>query len=201
VTDPILSANTKTIADFESDAAAGNLPQVSFVDASYSDKSYIETDEHPPADIQLGQHFVWQQLKTLTSSPLWPKSALFITYDEHGGLYDHVPPPKACAPDDIAPLQNPELGGFDRLGFRVPLIVVSPWVKRHYVSHKVHSHTSVLRFIEAKFDLAAITKRDANSDALLDLFDFGSPPNTDVPSFDEPDVDQSQIDDCKTAFP
>jgi phospholipase C len=200
VTDQTFSSHYKKVADFQADAAAGTLPQVSFVDASYSDKAWLESDEHPPANIQLGQHFVWEQVKALTSSPLWPKSAMFVTYDEHGGLYDKVSPPPACPPDDIAPKLNPELGGFDRLGFRVPLIVVSPWVQRHHVSHKVHSHTSVLRFIEAKFDLPAITKRDANSDALLDLFDFGSAPRLDVPAFTEPPVDSGQIEACKAAF-
>jgi phospholipase C len=126
---------------------------------------------------------------------------MFITYDEHGGLYDHVSPPAACAPDDTAPALNPELGGFDRLGFRVPLIVLSPFARRHFVSHEVHSHTSILRFIEAKFGLPALTKRDANSDALLDLFDFASPPRLDVPTFGEPSTDQAQLDTCKTAFP
>jgi phospholipase C len=200
VQDTALSNHYKPIEDFATDAAAGNLPQVSFIDALYVGDPWVENDEHPPANMQLGQHFVWEQVKALTSSPLWPKSALFITYDEHGGLYDHVPPPPACAPDDIPPKLNPELGGFDRLGFRVPLIVVSPWVKPHYVSHKVHSHTSILRFIEAKFDFRAITNRDANSDALLDLFDFESDARLDVPALEEPPIDQAKLDECKAAF-
>lgn len=200
VTDPILSPHIRKITDYAADAAAGHLPQVSFIDANYADKAYIESDEHPPADMQLGQHFVWQQVKTLMSSPNWPTSVMFITYDEHGGLYDHVPPPSACPPDNIPPKLNPELGGFDRLGFRVPLMVVSPFAKRHFVSHTVHSHTSILRFIEAKYDIPAITNRDANSDAMLDLFDF-SKPDTSVPTLAEPPVDQTQINDCKTAFP
>jgi len=111
-----------------------------------------------------------------------------------------VSPPTACAPDDTPPQISPELGGFDRLGFRVPLIVVSPFARRHYVSHVVHSHTSILRFLELKFDLPALTKRDANADALLDLFDFESPPRLDVPAFAEPPVDPGQLDACKAAF-
>jgi phospholipase C len=186
---------------FAIDAASGTLPQVSFVEAGFAQAPSVETDEHPPADMQLGQHWVWQQVTALTRSPLWPSSALFITYDEHGGLYDHVPPPAACAPDDTPPALNPELGGFDQLGFRVPLIVVSPWARRHYVSHAVHSHTSILRFLEAKFDLPALTKRDANSDALLDLFDFESSPRIDVPEFAEPSIDATRLDACRTAFP
>jgi phospholipase C len=187
--------------EFATDAAAGTLPSVSILDANYSDRAWLETDEHPPADMQLGEHWVYDQVTALMKSPLWPSSALFITYDEHGGLYDHVSPPAACAPDDIPPKQEANIAGFDRLGFRVPLIVVSPYAKRHFVSHAVHSHTSILRFLQAKFDLPALTKRDANSDAMLDLFDFVSPPKTDVPTFTEPVVDQAQIDLCKKNFP
>ncbi|HEX7668503.1 MAG TPA: alkaline phosphatase family protein, partial [Polyangiaceae bacterium] len=73
--------------DFATDAAAGNLPSVSFLDAGFSQDPWIETDEHPPADMQLGQHWVYDKVKALTESPLWPSSALFLTYDEHGGLY------------------------------------------------------------------------------------------------------------------
>ena len=68
---------------------------------------------------------------------------------------------------------QPAQDGFDRYGFRVPLVVVSPWAKKHYVSHRVYDHTSILRFIEARWELAALTRRDANADPLFDLFDFG----------------------------
>src|SRR5206468_1339356 len=144
---------------------------------------------------------VWEQVEAVLHGPEWPTSALFLTYDEHGGLYDHLPPPAACAPDDIAPAEEPELGGFDRLGFRVPLTVISPYARRHYVSHSVHSHTSILRFIEAEFGLSAMTKRDANSDALLDLFDFASPPRLDAPDLAEPPVSDAALGACQKAFP
>jgi phospholipase C len=195
------TAHFAPASQFAEDAANGDLPQVSFVEAGFSESAFVETDEHPPADIQLGQHFVWQQVTALTSSPLWSSSVLFITYDEHGGLYDHVSPPAACEPDETPPQLEPELGPFNRLGFRVPLIVVSPWVRRHFVSHQIHSHTSILRFLETKFDLPAFTRRDANSDALLDLFDFDSPPRLAVPAFAEPPVDADRLADCRAAFP
>lgn len=198
-TDPQQAVHIAKADDFLNDAANGQLPQVSFLDASFDIAPDLETDEHPPANIQLGQHWVWQRVKALIDSPEWSSSALFITYDEHGGLYDHVPPPAACVPDDTPPVQQAELGAFDRLGFRVPLFVVSPWAKRHFVSHEVHSHTSILRFLAAKFGLPAFTKRDANSDALLDLFDFRAPA-TDKPAFAEPPVDQAQLADCHARF-
>jgi phospholipase C len=80
-----------------------------------------------------------------------------------------VPPPPAC-------IAAPSESAFDRLGFRIPLIAISPRARASYVSHEVHSLTSILRFIEALFDLPALTSRDANSDALLDLFDFCDAP-------------------------
>jgi phospholipase C len=198
-TDMAQAAHFVDISEFAKDAAAGTLPAVAFIDPNFAGNVLQENDEHPPADIQLGQKFVYDQVQALMHSPEWKSSALFITYDENGGLYDHVAPPAACAPDDTPPRLNPELGGFDRLGFRVPLILVSPYAKRHFVSHEVHSHTSILRFIEAKFGLAAITNRDANSDAMFDLFDFESP-NNDVPSFTEPVVSDAGASRCLQNF-
>ncbi len=196
----VANGNVVDVSQFAIDAAAGNLPQVSFIDPTFLPVPDIqsETDEHPPADIQVGQHFIWTQVTALLSSPNWKSSAMFITYDEHGGMYDHVPPPAACPPDDTPPDENPEIGGYDRLGFRVPVFVVSPYAKRHFVSHQVHSHTSILRFLETKFNLPALTNRDANSDAMFDFFDFDSPPDLTVPAFTEPAVDPTQLTACTT---
>jgi phospholipase C len=93
---------------------------------------------------------------------------VIYTYDESGGFFDHVPPPSAC-------LAAPDQTAFDRLGVRVPVIVVSPWSRPGTVSHRVHEHASILRLIELLHDLPALSARDANADALLDLFDFSCP--------------------------
>ena len=97
-------------------------------------------NEHPPKNIQAGQKFVAQIIDAVMKSPNWQRTALFFTYDEHGGFYDHVPPPQACPPDDIQPIleANDVPGKFDRLGVRVPMIVISPYAKKHYVSHSVY---------------------------------------------------------------
>ncbi|HEX4476357.1 MAG TPA: alkaline phosphatase family protein [Polyangiaceae bacterium] len=194
-------AKVVDITEFAKDAAAGTLPQVSFVDPGFAGTAMTESDEHPPADFQVGQHFVWEQITAAIKGPEWKSTALFLTYDEHGGFYDHVAPPAACKSDDIPPAQSPQIGGFDQLGFRVPITVVSPYARRHFVSHSVHSHTSVLRFIEAKFDLAAMTNRDANSDAMLDFFDFGSAPDLTAPDLAEPPIDATKLATCGTEFP
>lgn len=157
------------LSDYETDLANGTLPHVVFLES----KDDVE-DEHPPANIQKGQAWVEARVKALMASSAWESSALFLTYDENGGLFDHVPPPEACAPDSTVPQLNSEAesGGYDRYGFRVPFVAVSPYVKSHFVSHQVYDHTSILKFIETKFNLPALTERDANANDLTDLFDF-----------------------------
>jgi phospholipase C len=137
------------------------LPSVVFIDPG------LNEDEHPPHDVQLGEKFGKKIYDAVTRSNAWKDTALFYTYDEAGGIADHVPPPAACAP-------SAQLPSFDRLGVRVPVTLVSPYAKRGFVSHETHSHTSILRFIELVNDVPALTARDANADAMLDMFDFGT---------------------------
>jgi phospholipase C len=194
-----------TIEDFEAAAAAGTLPPVAFVDPDYRTEGSADSeDEHPPGDIQVGQKFSARVVNAVMHSPQWNRAALFLTYDEHGGIYDHVPPPPACKPDSHAPMGmdgTPAPGAFDRLGFRVPFMVISPYAKRGYVSHDVLSHTSITRFIEARFRVPALTARDANSMIPIDSFDFGAPPKLDLPSLPEATVDPTRYADCQKTFP
>ncbi len=190
--------NQARIAQFYIDAAAGTLPQVSFLDPAFTPLAGPETDEHPPSNIQVGQQFVGKVVTALTTSPLWPTSALFLTYDEHGGFYDHVPPPSACVPDDIPPMldSGDPVAQFDRYGFRVPFVLVSPYARPGYVSHNIYDHTSVLRFIETRFDLPALTDRDANADPLLDLFDFAQPALVNPPMLSAATIDPERAQQC-----
>jgi phospholipase C len=157
---------------FLSDAAAGRLPQFTFLDPDYS-----TTSEENPQDIQLGERFVAQVVNALIRARTWKHTALFLTYDEHGGYYDHVPPPPAIPPDSVAPILTSDdvPGAFDRYGFRVPTIVISPWAKARYVSRVVHDHTSITAFIERKWNLPAMTYRDANAHPMTNYFDFRKP--------------------------
>ena len=114
---------------------------------------------------------------------------MIYTYDEHGGYYDHVPPPAAIAPDSIPPkLSAGDVpGGYDIYGPRVPAVVVSPYAKPNAVTDVVHDHTSVLATIEAKWNLPALTYRDANAAAVLDFLNldeaaFLTPPTIRGPS-------------------
>ena len=99
--------------------------------------------------------------------------------DEYGGYYDHVRPPRALLPDDIPPditVPPDPPGRYDRYGFRVPAVVVSPYARPNHVSHTIRDHTAILKFIETKWNIGALTYRDANADDLLDCLDFRRPP-------------------------
>jgi phospholipase C len=162
------------IGQFYADAARGRLPSVSLVDPRYETQS-----EEDPENIQLGEAFVSQVVQAVMHGPAWDKTVLVWTYDEGGGYYDHVPPPRAVKPDDIAPeirVPPDEPGAYDRYGFRVPSVVVSPFARKRHVSHVVHDHTSILKLIETKWNLPALTFRDANADNLLDTLDLHGPP-------------------------
>jgi phospholipase C len=140
-------------------------------------------------DISVGEAFSATVINAVMRSPAWPRTALIWCYDEHGGYYDHVPPPPAIRPDSIPPQLSPgdTPGGFDRYGFRVPAVVVSPFARPHYVSHVPHDHTSILKLVETKWNLPALTYRDANASDLFDCLDrrraaFLVPPRLPAPS-------------------
>jgi phospholipase C len=195
--------NILPFARFAKDAAANVLPHVVFVDPGIGMEAYNGTDEHPPAVMQIGQNWLAGVMTTLMTSPAWPHSAMFVNYDEHGGLYDHVVPPKACPPDSFQPETTGDAGtygGFDQYGIRVPFVVLSPYAKHNYVSHEVYDHTSVVRFIEARFVMPALTNRDANALAPWDMFDFTSPPNLTPPAVPNVPVDMSTVSACGTLF-
>ena len=173
ISDQTLVKDLAHIDQFYVDAAAGNLPSFSLVEPNYDEQS-----EENPQDIQFGDQFVGKVVNAVMSSPNWPKTMLIWTYDEHGGYYDHVPPPAAIPPDDVPPalVAGDPPGGFDRYGFRVPCAVVSPYAKEDYVSHTIYDHTSILKTVEEKWNLPALTRRDANANSLFDMLDFDIKP-------------------------
>jgi phospholipase C len=195
---------TGTYEDFVEEAAAGKLPPVVFIDPNALKSGDSDgDDEHPPAQIQIGQRLVSNVTRALFKSPQWSKAALFIMYDEHGGIYDHVPPPKACIPDAKTPTGkggSVEEGAFDLYGVRVPFIVASPYSKPGFVSHGVYDHTSILRFIQAKHRLPALTARDANALVPMDFFDFQAPPRLTPPDLPEPPIDGGEVAYCNQTF-
>ena len=149
-------------SDLQHAVETGDLPSVSWIDPNFSDfreSAAAASDDHPPGGITNGQWFVAQIYKSLFTSPAWTKTLLLITYDEHGGFYDHVRPPGLSAD-----LHNPAPDGppdddphFKRYGVRVPAFVVSPWVQPGSVSHATYDNTSPLNTILRRFCPDAVT--------------------------------------------
>jgi phospholipase C len=150
------------------------LPSVIFIERGGT----IGLDEHPLNNVQKGASDVAGIINALLHSPSWADSVFILTYDEGGGLYDHVPPAREIPPDKIAPKlsSTDQKGLFNQSGFRIPLIVISPWVKPNFVSHTTRDYTSVLRLIEDRFNVANLTLRDLMADNMMEFFDFSAGP-------------------------
>jgi phospholipase C len=149
--------NERVVSDtqFISDALNGNLPAVSWLVTD------LDLSEHPPAGTCIGENWSVDQINAVMQGPLWNSTAIFLTWDDFGGFYDHVPPPV---------LDN--LG----LGPRVPLLIISPYAKRGYISHQVYEFSSFLKFVEQRFALTPLTQRDLVANDMLDSFDFSQEP-------------------------
>ncbi len=188
--DPQIQANVRNIQEYynilASPHADTELPQVVFIERA----SATGLDEHPDNNVQKGAADVQNILNALFNSTAWPDSAFILTYDEGGGLFDHVPPILVTPPDDQLPndleghgTYTP--GYFNVTGFRVPVIVVSPWSKPHTVSHLPTDYTSILKLIETRFNVPALTQRDATTGDMTDptngFFDFSAPNMLTVP--------------------
>ena len=161
------------IAGFFTDAAAGTLPGFCMVEPEYG-----RADEENPQNIARGEAFAAQVINAVMAGPAWDRTLLIWTFDEHGGYYDHVPPPRAVPPDAIppaVPAGQSAYDGFGRYGFRVPFAIVSPWARPRYVSHRVFDHGSICKLVETKWNLPAMTYRDANAAAMLDMLDLRRP--------------------------
>lgn len=174
------STNVRRFVDFLDDAAAGRLPPVVYIDPAYG-----SNDDHPPVHPIHGQELIAAVYTALAKSPQWKNCLLVVTYDENGGFFDHVPPPRTV--DDQAAL------GFDQMGFRVPTLVAGPYVKQGHVSSTVYDHCSPLRHLETTFDLAPLNQRITAASNLDDFIDMerlarGEP----RPPIELPTVDVSQ---------
>jgi len=200
VKDPLNETRLKKIDQFYTDAANGTLPSFCIVEPDYGN-----TSEEDPQNIAEGEAFAAKVINAVMTGPKWGSTVLIWNYDEHGGYYDHVPPPPAVPPDDVPPdpvLGGPEYDGFGRYGFRVPCAVVSPWARPGYVSHNVFDHTSILKLVETKWNLPALTRRDASANNMLDMLDFSSPAFATPPVLAKPlvDTDSSALA-CNTKGP
>jgi phospholipase C len=172
-------------AEFLSDAATGNLPAVSFLDPAFTIVDLGEgNDDHPHADMRAGEAFLQQVFNAVSQGPDWDKTVLVINRDEWGGFFEHVVPPRVIAPNQV----DPDLvDGKALLGCRVPVLVVSPFTRGNPLKPRINSlvydHTSALKLIEWRWNLAPLTARDASDEInnLAHALDFHAP-DTSVPA-------------------
>lgn len=190
------STNIVPVSQYLSDVKNGSLPAVSFIEAGY----FSGLDEHPGSgeNIQAGQQYVASLMNALMTSPSWKDSVFFLSYDEGGAAYDHVVPMNAVQPDGIPPhdlTSTDPPGDFTRTGFRVPLIVASPFTRKGFVSHKPADYTAVLKFIETRWLLQPLTKRDAAQTDMTEFFDFSNPSWAAPPNPPAANIDNSRCYD------
>ena len=166
-----LFAGLSSIPDLPASIQAGMASVVNTVDAQGG-------DEEEPQDIAIGEAFVAKVINAVLSSPQWKSTLLIWTYDEHGGYYDHVPPLGAPKPDSIPPTisSTDYQAQFNVTGVRVPTVVVSPYSRPNAVSNVPHDHASIIATIAAKWNLPALTYRDAQANTLFDYLNLNGPP-------------------------
>jgi phospholipase C len=192
------NANYK-FAQFTTDAATGKLPFYSFLCPRYTDAPEGRANsQHAPADVRYGDALIADVYKAIRSSPLWETTLLIVTYDEHGGYFDGVTPPVVEAPDaNLSPnafmqgeagksSKNSYLLGpnytfdFTRLGFRVPTLLISPWIKAGTIDSTPYRHTSILRFVHDLLGSPPLTTRDATATSFASDLSLAAP-RTDCP--------------------
>lgn len=153
--DPAEMARLVDLKEYFHDLESGTLPEVSWIIPDYQDS------EHPVASPADGMWYVTKLVNALMTSPYWKDSVVFLTWDDYGGFYDHVPPP--------------EIDAYG-LGPRVPMLVISPYARPNYVSHYTYEFCSVLKFVEERWKLRHLTARDHWANDMRECFDFDQPP-------------------------
>jgi phospholipase C len=165
---------TRPVLQFYADAAAGNLPSICFVDPPFRDGGGADgasADEHPLGDIRLGQAFMSDVVHAFMESPQYERGALFVNYDEWGGFFDHVVPPRV--PDDRASRDEKE--DFGLTGFRVPTVAISPFTRGGRVAHLMSTHESILKLISYRFGLGYLNRRHRYATNIGRSFDWEHP--------------------------
>jgi phospholipase C len=152
---PLWASNVVPPTEFQKDIADGTLPQVSWLVENE------QVSEHPPYSSCVGENWTVKYLNTLMSSPLWAHTAVFLTWDDFGGFYDHVPPPRL---DYLA------------LGPRVPTIIISPYARAHSIDHQQYDFASILRYIEDKYHLPQLSEYDKQARSIGNAFDLNQVP-------------------------
>jgi phospholipase C len=178
------------VTDYFTDLKNGTLPSVAFIETG----AFSGRDEHPSGkdlthtpplqsviNIQVGATFVETIINALMASSSWKDSVFFWATDEGGGAFDHVPPIGVPSPDGVKPVlclqKDVNVGGdFTISGFRVPNFIASPFARKSFVSHTPMDYTAYLKFIETRWNLPALTQRDASMPTMEEFFDFSGAP-------------------------
>jgi phospholipase C len=167
--------DVSSYSDFADDVNAANYQvQFTYIEPNYGNVTSDfsgGTSQHPKDSVNSGESLIKSTYEALRRSPIWNNSMLIITWDEHGGFYDHVAPPAAVAPGDVPKMPNTNKSGFlfNQYGPRVPAVVISPLIPRNQIDHRTYDHASVPATVEAAFNLKAMTQRDAKANNLLAL--------------------------------
>jgi phospholipase C len=176
---------TRPVADYYADCAAGTLPNISFVDPPFRDGGGgdgVSADEHPLGDVRLGQAFMSDIVHSFMESPNWENGALFIVYDEWGGFFDHVRPPRVPDARNSADINK----DFGLMGFRIPAVIVSPFANRGAVNHLLCGFESIIKLITYRFGLGSLTTRDYQANNIGLAMNWASP-NFERPDLPDPD--------------
>jgi len=189
-----VSAKVVSIDQFFTDAAAGTLPAVSYIETGLNDGLSEHTSNfdpanpqqgEPPINVQVGAQYASKIINSVMQGPSWTDSVIFFAHDEGGGFFDHVPPLSVPSPDGIKPVDltsSDVSGDFTITGSRVPNMVISPFAKKNFVSHTPMDYTAYLRFIETRWGLPTLTARDAAMPDMTEFFDFTNKPWATAPS-------------------
>jgi phospholipase C len=187
-------------SDFASDVSQASYDAAyTFIEPSYGhlwSDFKCGTSQHPLDDVTRGEALIKATYEAIRSSPIWSSSLLIITWDEHGGFYDHLLPPAAIAPGDTSPGGNNNQYGFtfEQYGPRVPAVVISPLIARNLIDHRLYDHASVPATLEACFRVSPMTQRDTTANQLMPLASLATP-RSDAP-LTLPAPAQSGITDC-----
>jgi phospholipase C len=176
-------ARSGQVQEYYDRCRTGTLPAVSFVDPSFSgEENGTSGDEHPHGDVRVGQAFMSDVVHAFMEGPQWKRGALFIVYDEWGGFFDHVRPPRV--PDVRSSANVAE--DFGQMGMRIPAVLVSPYAKRNHVDHNIYGFESILKLIRYRYGLAPLTTRDQYAKNIARSFDFEAKPNYEIPHLPDP---------------
>jgi phospholipase C len=176
-------ARSSQVQTYYEQAASGTLPALSFVDPSFNGEDQgTSGDEHPHGDVRVGQAFISDVVHAFMESPQYKTGALFIVYDEWGGFFDHVVPPRV---PDLRASSNPA-NDFGQMGLRIPAVVVSPYARRGHVDHSIYGFESILKMIRYRYALPPLTPRDLYANNIAAAFDWHSKPSLQAPSLPTP---------------